>query len=549
MKHIFLSIVSLFLICGINAESINPQNAKLQKVTVYVSGAHMYYSESVTLKTGNNEFIFENISPFINEASLQASCKNGVITEVKHQLIYIEKPIISKKYDKEIVMVLDSIEDVNFGLQDIKNKLYVLETEKTMLLNNRIMKGQQLRDSLALLRDGLILLRERLNSIYEQNLKLEKQKSKLNKKLNKLNERYKELVLLQSGQNLINNEQAKNQIVVNIFSEINTNTQVLFNYFVSQASWIPQYDLQASSVTGNLNLKYFASLTQNTGIQWNNVYLTLSTSNPSENNIKPILNPWFLSYQQYLRKDKSILKKQEIRSNAEPSSSKYGSDDVTEDADEKYLTDYITMTENLIRTEYEIAMKYTISSDAKSHKVMINQKETGMNLKFATVPKICTDAFLLAKITGWEEMNILPGMARVYFDGSYVGETYLNSSTTQDTLDINLGRDKSIAVSRNKIKEKSKIKFINDEKIDRRTIEIIVKNTKNIPIDMLIEDQIPVVKGTNEIKVKLISSSNGELDENSGILKWDLKLKAKEQVKIKFEYEISYPKDKIIVGL
>lgn len=547
MKHIFLSIVSLFLISGLNAESINPQNAKLQKVTVYVSGAHMYYSESVTLKTGNNEFIFENISPLINEASLQASCKNGVITEVKHQLIYIEKPIISKKYDKEIVLVLDSIEDVNFGLQDIKNKLYVLETEKTMLLNNRIMKGQQLRDSLALLRDGLILLRDRLNSIYEQNLKLEKLKSKLNKKLNKLNERYNELVLLQSGQNLINNEQTKNQVVVNIFSEINTNTQVLFNYFVSQASWIPQYDLQASSVTGNLNLKYFASLTQNTGIQWNNVYLTLSTSNPSENNIKPILNPWFLSYQQYIKKEnKSKLRKQDITT--KPNSA---GDDVREDLeeDDKYLTDYITMTENLIRTEYEIAMKYTINSDAKSHKVMINQKETGMNLKFATVPKICTDAFLLAKITGWEEMNILPGMARVYFDGSYVGETYLNSSITQDTLEINLGRDKSIAVSRNKIKEKSKIKFINDEKIDRRTIEIVLKNTKNIPIDMLIEDQIPVVKGTNEIKVKLISSSNGELDENSGILKWNLKLKAKEQVKIKFEYEISYPKDKVIAGL
>lgn len=556
MKHNFLTIAILIFISGIiNAQSAKPVNAKLQKVTVYVNGAHLYYTENINLVTGNNEFIFENISPYINEATLQASCKGGVITEVKHQLMYKEKPLITKKYDKEIQAVLDSIEDVNFDLQDIKNRFYVLETEKSMLLNNRIMKGQQLRDSLALLKDGLTLLRERLNSIYEQHLKLEKSKNKLTKRLNKLNERYSELQLLQSGQNLITNSQATNQVVINVFSDNNTISPITFNYFVNQANWIPQYDLQASS-SGKLNIKYFGSLTQNTGVNWENVLLTLSTSNPTENNIKPTLNPWYLSYQQYIRKDKSYSNAQlELRSTAKSVVANNSGSDQTDDVDnnedleEKQLTDYIVMTENLIRTEYEINMKYSIKSDLKSHKVMINQKEVDMNLKFAAVPKICTDAFLMGKITGWEEMKIIPGTARVYFDGSFVGDTYLQASTTLDTLDIDLGKDKSLTIERKKIKEKFKTKYINDEKVETRTIEIVVRNTKNIQVDIVVEDQIPVVQGTKEIKVELLDADKGELDETSGILKWNIKLKSKEQKKIRFTYEITYPKNKTIAGL
>ena len=223
--------------------------------------------------------------------------------------------------------------------------------------------------------------------------------------------------------------------------------------------------------------------------------------------------------------------------------------DKEEDMEEKHLTDYIVMTENLIRTEYEINMKYTIKSDLKLHKVMINQKEVDMSLKFAAVPKICSDAFLMAKITGWEEMKIIPGTARVYFDGSFVGNTYLQASTTLDTLDIDLGKDKSLTIERKKVKEKFKTKYINDVKVETRTIEIVVRNTKNIQVDIILEDQIPVVQGTKEIKVELLDADKGELDETSGILKWNIKLKSKEQKKIRFTYEITYPKNKTIAGL
>lgn len=557
MKQIL--VVFAIICCGVvNAQSPKNINAKLQKVTVYLQGADLYYTENVSLSTGINEFAFENISPYINQSSLQASIKNGVVMDVKYELVYEEakpKPSATKKYDREIEQVLDSLEDLRYEEKDADNHLKALTTEKNMLMNNRIIKGEPLKDSLQLLQQGMAFLKERLNAIYAEELKYEKIKDKIVKVRTRLNNRHKSLLLLQSGEGNNNNSEAKpiHKVLVTVYAENPTATQLSFNYFVETANWVPAYDLQASSANGTLKLNYFANVTQNTGLDWKNTQLTLSTSTPTESNTKPTLSPWYLSFFEYKNFSPSPstnsampLKKESLRYRNDNADVEYYDD---EEKDMNTLLDYISVTENLLRVEYEIKLNYTLNSDGKTHKVLINDKDVPMTLQFAAVPKISSDAFLMARITGWEEMNIIPGNARLYFDGAFVGEMYLDPSTTEDTLSVNLGRDKSFALTRKKVKEKHKEKFIGDEKIETRTIEIVVRNTKNQAIEVEVEDQIPVVSGTNEIKVVLKESDDAELDEPSGSLKWKLKLKAKETRKIKFTYEIHYPKDKPVAGL
>ena len=555
------SIITCFiLICNsftMLSQSPKTVTSKLQKVTVYIQGAHLYYNESVSLQTGNNEIIFENISPDLNEATLQASCKGAMVMDIKHNLKYKENAVITRKYDREIEHVLDSLDDIGYLIKDNDNKNKVLSTEKNMLLNNRIIKGEPLRDSLALLRDGLLFLKEKLNSIYEQELKLERSKNKLIKQKTKLEDRYNTLVLLQNGNDNTNKNAAEpiHQVIVTLFADAPVTTQVSFNYFVQSANWIPVYDLQASSGNNSLQLKYFANVMQNTGLEWGNVPLTLSTSNPNETNIKPELSPWYLSFAEFMKKHPDFSYNS-ISNSGIPMAAETILDNMekTEENpkdlnDADYFKNYVQITENIIRTEYEIKMNNTIAADGKMHKVLINQKEIPMLMQFAAVPKVCTDAFLLAKVTGWEDMNIMPGKARLYFDGGYIGEIYLNASTTDDTLSINLGRDKSIALTRKKIKENFKEKVLSDEKVETRTIELMVRNTKNIPIEIMIEDQIPVVTGTNDIKVVLLKSDGAIPDEATGKLKWNVKLKVKDSKKITFTYEIHYPKGKVLAGL
>ena len=552
MRHLVLFFTLSLGLCA-SAIASQPVKAKLNKVTVYLQGAHLYYSENLNLNTGNTELVFENISPYINETSLQASCKGAVVMDVRHIIKYKEVKPVTNQYAKEIQNVLDSIDEVQFELKGIEYKLSVLVIEKNAVLNNRIMKGQPLRDSLPLLKEGMIYLKEKLNSIYEEELKLERASQKFTRLKDKLNNRYSNLMLLQSGQSLVGTGDAQpiHQVVVNLFSEADAPATVNFNYFIASANWVPQYDIQASSVNNSFQIKYFGAVSQYSGLDWKDIPLTLSTSNPTESNAKPTLNPWYMGYVAAMDKLRNRETVEIAIISKKPASMNESVDESAEKNldDAKYFKNYVEVTENLIRTEYEIKLKYDIATDNKPYKVLINQKELGMKMEFAAVPKICTDAFLQAKVTGWEEMNIIPGNSRLYYDNAYVGEVFLNNSSDNDTLTMNLGRDKTMNISRKKLKDKFKTKFIGDERVEIRSVEISVRNTKSIPVEINIEDQIPVVAGTNEIKVQLLESDGATLDDVSGKLTWKLALKARETRKITFSYEVRYPKDKPIAGL
>lgn len=134
MNGKLLFTLSALLLAGW-LQAAKPIKAKVDKATVYLQGAHLYYQEQVYLKPGKNEFLFENISPGIIENSLQAYSKGGTVMDVRYQANYIEAKPNIKKYTEEIARVNDSLEMLEFDLQDVNNKVYVLETEKRMLLN------------------------------------------------------------------------------------------------------------------------------------------------------------------------------------------------------------------------------------------------------------------------------------------------------------------------------------------------------------------------------------------------------------------------------
>lgn len=556
MKTRSLLTCVMLLVHNLLFAQVKPGNAHLQRVTIYLQGAHLYYQENVNLVAGNNEFVFESISPSINTASLQASSKGGVVMDVKHQLKYREKPIVTRKYDMEIRQVTDSLDALRFDLKNISNKMQVLTTEKNMLLNNQLIRGQSANDSLPLLKEAMSFLRDKLNNIYDLELKWEKTKAVSDRLLARLNDRHAELLRLQSGEDNGSqvNTRPVNQVVVSVYSETAGSSVISFNYYIRQASWVPLYDLQASSATNAFQLKYFANVVQQSGIEWKNVPLTLSTSNPDENNSKPSLSPWMIALMDQLRKPVVNYNLSNSMRGIQAESTvkiqqKKALTDASVAAAEVDMEKFVSMTENLIRTEYEIKLNYTIASDGLAHKVMVNQRDVPMQLQFAAVPKLCTDAFLMANVTGWEDMNIIPGAARLYFDGTYVGEMFLDAGSTSDTLSVNLGRDKTIALTRKKIKDKCKVGFMDNDKVETRTIELTVRNTKNIAVEMVLEDQIPVAQGNGEIKVKLLNSDGAELDEPTGLLKWKLKLNSKETKKVVFTYEVRYPKSKVVAGL
>lgn len=199
--------------------------------------------------------------------------------------------------------------------------------------------------------------------------------------------------------------------------------------------------------------------------------------------------------------------------------------------------------EKTTTTEFKINIPYSIKSDGKQATVAIKKEEMPAFYQYYCVPKIDLDAFLTAQITDWESYDLLSGEINLFFEGTYLGKSYLDVENLEDTLHISLGRDKNIVVERTRQKEFSKKQFIGNKRTDSRAWEIEVRNKKKQPINLVVEDQFPV--STNDaIEVSRESYEGASLDEETGKLVWRMELGAAASKKMSFKYSVKYPKKK-----
>jgi uncharacterized protein (TIGR02231 family) len=538
--------------------------SKVEKATVYLQGAQLYQSVEAYIPQGSSDIIIDGVSPYLDQQSLQASGKGAfTIIDVRFNIKYPDETPVAdapktNKYLKQINNLTDSIEEINFSLSGLNDKKIQFETEKNLILNNKMIKGEFKRDSLAMFKDAMEYLRVKLSNINAELLKIRRDENKMNKAKSTLEERLaaiEEMTNQVQNQNIVTPKLPIYQAIVNVFADVATQGKISINYFVANASWTPDYELRASNTTNQINLVHKANVQQNTAVDWNDIKLTLSTGNPMLNNNKPELTSFYVNfYQPYTSiNELKALKKPSM---AVTSREALDKDEIPMSSttyfsampDAKKAEDFTEVIENRIKIDYSIDIKCNIASDAKNHQVTILKKDINAAYEYYAAPKLDKDAFLIAKVTNWEELNLLPGSARIYFDGAYIGKTFINVNNNNDTLALNLGRDNTISIVRKKVKEKSKNLITSNDKVITQTYSITLRNTKLTNITIDIEDMLPL-SSAKEIVVKPIDLDGARLQEETGRLTWSIKLKTHDTKVLNYGYEIKFPKERFVSGL
>jgi hypothetical protein len=197
-------------------------------------------------------------------------------------------------------------------------------------------------------------------------------------------------------------------------------------------------------------------------------------------------------------------------------------------------------------TVYKIDEKYTLETDGKTTKIGIKQLDIPALYEYISTPKVDPSAFLTAKVLSWQEYDLQSGETNLYYEGTFLGKTYLDLSTVGDTLSLSLGKDNSIKVSRKLLKEFSSKKFIGSNRTDSREYEITVMNTKRIPVTIIVKDQFPV-SVIKEINVDDLSAPEAQIEKETGIATWNISLQPAQEKKVKMGYSVKYPKDRRVV--
>ena len=547
-----LIIIALFLSVCTLASNETILKSSVKKVTVFLNSAQVYRSADFSANAGITELVFEGVSPYLNSKSIQVTGKGDyVILDVQYR---VKQPVIPEpqfqtlppKIVKDIELLNDSLSQLAFDIENIANKKNNLELEKKVLLGNKFMQGNadtipELVASMEYLRKQLNDINTTMNLIRRQEYKILKEKSRMESRLNDLNN-----YNAQVNPPVI--EQPIQQIVVTIQSENTVSGNITINYMVGNAGWAPAYDIRATGVGQPVKLIQKANVYQNSGEDWKNVKLKLSTITPSTGISKPYLSPLYLGYYDYYRSQNSKDDKRKEYAEDISLSERGFAAGTTSSAPVFTSAQFTQVNQTMTSVEYEINLPYNIPTDGKTHIVAVQDLDLKAEFVHYLVPRIDKQAYLVAKITEWGSFDLLPASANIYFEGTFVGETQINTGIMSDTLELSLGVDRGLIVERKKNKDEIRNELIGNNVIKTIKYDIVIKSNKLMNTNIIIEDNLPLSQEQG-IKIEKINLGGAEQNETTGLLTWKIKLDSKQSKTISYSYTIEYDKDKPLANI
>ncbi len=535
----------------------------LHSVTVYTQGAQLQHKANYTVKAGLSEVIVEGISPQISAGTIQVKATGAVvILDSKYEYYYPQPNIqwtkteLPLKIRNAIKVLEDSIRVVNFELRDINDEIEVLVAARKIIISNGAVKGQgKVNDSIQLLKSTVDYYTTKVSELNKKISGLDRQKVKKTDLISDLDTRLNDLRNYAEQNNPTPEIKGIPRIIITFMAKEAASGRIDLSYLASNAGWTPLYDIRSEAATGKISLTYKAQVRQQTGLDWDDVKLSISTNNPYANKTKPELSPWYIDYQEFRKQlnEKAKLRSDvygddvpaAVNSSAMNMGFMYSTNGAAFEQAAQGAEAFTTIVQQLISAEFKIDLNYSIASDNQVRMVLVKQSELNTSFRYYAVPKLDPGVYLVAQMTKLDELQLVPAKANIFFDGTYIGETYLDPTTMDDTLNLSLGKDPNIVVKRTLLKNQSKERIIQDKKERSFAYNIEVRNLKSSEIELIIQDQIPLTTNP-EITIEKSNLGKGTIDEKTGLIEWNLKLKAKENQTFDYDFKVRHPKDKVV---
>lgn len=523
------SLLLLLLIAFSNISTFAQKEvaSKIKAVKVYQRQAQIQRVGSFTSSVGNQEIVLTGISTQIVPSSLQIDFdnQNTILHSAKYENNYLESNI-QNKTAQALQKQLDELLDEQSMLIDKRNSLNgmleILAKNQDLGGANAGFSPQQVVELSNVYEAKYLDIKKNLRALEKQEQPLKVQVDNLRKQLNEVNAKF---------------NKPSGNIILQVASTSANSVTIDCKYVVNNAGWNPHYDLRSKGITQNVQLSYNANIFQNTGVDWNDASIIVSTGNPSLNNNRPILNPLYAKvYNPNILDNEMRLEEVVVVATMGYS------------AKSKQNQETATVSENQLSVDYNILSRQTILSDGKENMVALKTYDMTTEYIYHTVPKLNKGVFLIARISDWTSYNLISGKANIFFEGAFVGTTQINPKVISDSLSISMGLDNSIVVERTPIKEFTSSKLIGSNTKQTFGYDLSIKNKKSVPIKIEILDQLPISQN-KVIQVELEEKGTAVYSEEKGELLWTWNVAGGQSKKERFIYNVKYPKNTEVTGI
>ncbi|NEO68505.1 mucoidy inhibitor MuiA family protein [Moorena sp. SIO3H5] len=532
---------------------------RISQVTVYSNQARVTRRTKVSLTGQEQELVIPRLPMTIETESVRAT---GTGTGVVRLLgVRTEKVFDSEPVGEQVAQLSGQIKELEKQKRHLQDQQASKELARNFVEALSDKAVQHFSRSLAQQQIGVQETGEFLNFLEQRHhadasaiAQQQEQQQELQKQLNALKAKLQQLKTPRPQESL--------SIIVTLAAEGAVDFDLEVSYVVNRASWIPLYDLRSNSSSDRINLSYLAQVKQNTGEDWSNVSLTLSTAKPGLGTLPPKLEPWYIE----ALDQQPIRALRRVKSRAMSSSMSESSPDQDYEDESEALTIRSALSLSapapvaaqavvaVVSTEggvvtFELDGNSNIPSDGSPHKVTIFSDEYPSNPEYLAIPRLVSFAYLQTVVTNpVTGATLLPGKATIFRDQTFVGTTKLENIAPGQEFRLNLGIDEGVKIERDLVERQVDKKLIGNQRRTTYAYRLVITNLQSVQKTLVVKEQLPVSRD-EKIKVRL-SQTNPKIQTGEmGLLEWKIDLSAQDKQELYYQFIIEHSPELKVIGL
>ncbi|MDX1445251.1 mucoidy inhibitor MuiA family protein, partial [Lishizhenia sp.] len=455
-------------------EKVLEVKTTISDVKLYLTAGEITRNTQLDLAQGRNKIVFKGISAYADPSSLQFSGdKDFTIVSTNTEMDFFTVENLNERLNE----LKDSLQLFQRANDKINNKQQGINAEIEVLKKNNYFGNSTERISIEDLGKTADFYRERLEKANNALSELNYQRTENLLEINRIRRELTDITFKEN--------ERSNQVIILIDVPQKTQLNATLRYMVSDCGWAATYDLIAQDVNQPIDFFYKAQVYNNTGNDWKNINLILTTNDPNLDASLPVLKTWQVNQSLVQRQnvdnrfgymaptsstrfenrskakmnisnmnqrayDTYVLGRADAANQGVVVNGSYGygnnagpaQEMVTQTTKQNVPLKSINISQ--IAVDFPIAYPFSVPSDMKPYTVLIKKHELNANFSHMAVPKVAKEAYLLANIAGWQKLDLIPGSTQIYFGGNYIGSSYLSTENTSDTLKLSFGRDAEV---------------------------------------------------------------------------------------------------------
>ncbi len=281
-----LLLSGTFSFAALSAQDSLNLSSDITGATVFLEGAQVQRTTDYRLPPGRTTLILTGLTAELDPGSIQVTALEERLTvlSVRHRLNFGGAPTATPESDR----LAEELDRLQRREDAIRTRVKITTEEEAILKANRAVAGQETGIDFDQLRATIEYQRERLTAIGLYRLAAGDTLRQIADARESLQQQRAELGTKQVVK-------ATSEVIVEVAADGNLSGKINLAYLVREAGWQPLYDVRVADISRPVDLRYRAKVHQETGEDWSDIRLKLSTGDPSATTIAPTLSTWRMS--------------------------------------------------------------------------------------------------------------------------------------------------------------------------------------------------------------------------------------------------------------